>query len=332
MSFVDGCQFDINVSKTPGLFLSIGYKLSCIFSPALYKQFAKVLFSDTVPLRLGSGNTQVFDDAEIASIIQTGESFPAQVSVVDSSPDLGAVDGGGGGFGGLLMMGLPVLLLLAALGGGAGLTAATTATPAAAAAASGCPVCTTPVQATCPTTAGDAAGTPLAAAVTRACPAFTTQVQATCPTTAAQCSPRAACPAGFAVVVNGNPNKCYRVLATEAANYAAASVACATVGGSLFEPGTTTELNAVRAIIPDAIPAADHYIGFTDIGAVANNPTGIHTGVGLPANEAIPAFDGTLQCVLVKKTGPYTISPLCVSTARPLCEARLDKINCVCPS
>ena len=40
----------------------------------------------------------------------------------------------------------------------------------------------------------------------------------------AQCSPRAACPAGFAVVVNGNANKCYRVLGTDAANYGAASV------------------------------------------------------------------------------------------------------------
>ncbi|XP_071145056.1 uncharacterized protein [Mytilus edulis] len=207
----------------------------------------------------GLGNTQVIDDAEIASIIQTGESFPAQFSVVDSSPDLGAVDGGGGGFGGLLMMGLPVLFLLAALGGGAGLTAAATATPAAAAAAaSGCPVCTTPVQ-------------------------------ATCPTTAAQCSPIAACPAGFAVVVNGNPNKCYRVLATETANYAAASVACATAGGSLFEPGTTAELNAVQAIIPVADAAVNHYIGYTDIGAPTINPTGIHTGAGFPANGVPPA-------------------------------------------
>ncbi|VDH94645.1 Hypothetical predicted protein [Mytilus galloprovincialis] len=284
----------------------------------------------------GLGNTQVIDDAEIASIIQTGESFPAQFSVVDSSPDLGAVDGGGGGFGGLLMMGLPVLFLLAALGGGAGLTAAATATPAAAAAAaSGCPVCTTPVQATCPTTAGtgltgDTAGTPVAAAANRACPACTTQVRATCPTTAAQCSPIAACPAGFAVVVNGNPNKCYRVLATETANYAAASVACANVGGSLFEPGTTVELNAVRAIIPDADAAADHYIGFTDISAVTSAPTGIHTGSGLPTNGAIPAFGAAVECVTVTQTGTYSAST-CATPGRPLCEARLDKVNCVCP-
>ena len=50
----------------------------------------------------GLGNTRVFDDAESVSIIQTGESFPAQVSVVES-PDIG--DGEGGGFGGILMMG-----------------------------------------------------------------------------------------------------------------------------------------------------------------------------------------------------------------------------------
>ncbi|VDI23338.1 Hypothetical predicted protein, partial [Mytilus galloprovincialis] len=78
----------------------------------------------------------------------------------------------------------------------------------------------------------------------------TTTVQTTCPTIQAQCSPIASCPVGFVVVANGNANKCYRVLETDAANYGAASVACATVGGSLFEPRTTAELNAVRAIIP----------------------------------------------------------------------------------
>ncbi|XP_063408998.1 uncharacterized protein LOC134692475 [Mytilus trossulus] len=276
--------------------------LLCLVSPSTQFNPFNNFGQDGFDIGQGIGNTQVFDDAESASIIQTGESFPAQVSVVDSGPaDIGPVGGGGDGFGGLLMMGLPLLLLLAALGGGAGLTA-TAATPAAAAAAAAtaCPVCTTPVQ-------------------------------ATCPTTAAQCSPRAACPAGFAVVTNADANKCYRVIDTDSANYRAASVACSTAGGSLFEARSTQELNAIREIIPTSNPAPGYYIGFNNIGAATSNPTGVHTGVSLPANGQIPDFSGTtVDCVQVRKTGTFEVKD-CGAPAKVLCEARLDKVNCVCP-
>ncbi|CAC5401209.1 unnamed protein product [Mytilus coruscus] len=242
----------------------------------------------------GLGNTQVFDDAESATVVQTGPSFPAQVSVVND-PDIGIGDGGGDGFGGLLMMGLPLLLLLAAFGGGTGLTA----TPAAAAisgsaAASACPVCTTPVQ-------------------------------TTCPSTAAQCSPTAACPAGFSVVENANSNKCYFAGSVDVANFAAANAACATAGGSLFEPGSTAELTAVQTFLPTTTPAAQYYIGYTDIGSIATIPVGFNTGSGLPVNSfgANPAFTGALECVTVPKAGSYAISAQCIGPGRVLCEARL---------
>ncbi|XP_071146765.1 spore coat protein SP65-like [Mytilus edulis] len=247
----------------------------------------------------GLGNTQVFDDAERASIIQTGESFPAQVSVVES-PDIG--DGGGGGFGGILMMGLPLLLLLALLGGGTALT--TTPAPGSVA-GSGCPVCSTTVQTTCPTT------------------------------TTVQCSPTAACPTGFVAVVNGDANKCYLASSTTVTNFGAASAACATVGGQLFEPRSTGELDAVRTSLIAATSTASYFIGYSSINNIAQGPVGFYTGAGLPANSAAtaPAFTPTAaNCVTVQRTGGYQ-GGLCTTNAgsNVLCEARLDQANCVCP-
>ena len=39
-----------------------------------------------------------------------------------------------------------------------------------------------------------------------------------------QCSPTAACPAGFVAVVNGDANKCYLATSTTVTNFGAASV------------------------------------------------------------------------------------------------------------
>ncbi|CAG2196932.1 unnamed protein product [Mytilus edulis] len=228
----------------------------------------------------GLGNTQVFDDAERASIIQTGESFPAQVSVVE----------------------IPLLLLLALLGGGTALT--TTPAPGSVL-VSGCPVCSTTVQTTCPTT------------------------------TTVQCSPTAACPAGFVAVVNGDANKCYLATSTTVTNFGAASAACATVGGQLFEPRSPGELDAVRTSLIAATSTVSYFIGYSSINNILQAPVGFYTGAGLPANSVAtnPVFTtAAANCVTVQRTGGYQ-GGVCTSNAgsNVLCEARLDKVNCVCP-
>ncbi|XP_063410352.1 uncharacterized protein LOC134693454 [Mytilus trossulus] len=249
----------------------------------------------------GLGNTQVFDDAESASIIQTGDSFPAQISVVDS-PDIG--DGGGGGFGGILMMGLPLLLLLALLGGGTALT--TTPAPGSVP-VSGCPVCSTPVQTTCPTT------------------------------TTTQCSPKAACPAGFVTIANGDANKCYLATTTAVGSFGAASAACATAGGQMFEPRSTAELDAVRTSLIAASSTGSFYLGFSSINDILQAPVGFYSGAGLPFNAVTtsPAFTtAAANCVTVARTGGYQggVCTTAGANVGALCEARLDKVNCVCPS
>ncbi|CAC5401211.1 unnamed protein product [Mytilus coruscus] len=199
----------------------------------------------------GLGGTRVFDDAESAAVIQTAPSFPAQVSVLSSEPDIGLGDGGGDGFGGILMMALPLLLLLGALGGGSALIPSPAPASPGSVPAKNCPVCATPVPPTC---------SPMPA----------------------QCNPKAACPASFIVVANGNPNKCYFVGSTDVNDYGAASAECARMGGSLLEHESSAELESVRTLITDS--SSSYYIGYTDIGNKAMSPVGIYSGRGLPGN------------------------------------------------
>ncbi|CAG2210220.1 unnamed protein product [Mytilus edulis] len=267
---------------------------------------------------LGLGGTRVYDDAETAAVIQTAPSYPAQVSIIDN-PDIGIGDGGNSGFGGILTTVLPLLLLLGALGGGTTLKAS--------------PVSPDPVR------------PPVSS-----CPVCPTLVPRTCPSTREQCNPKAACPEGFSVVANANPNKCYLVGSDDVKNYGAASAFCASRGGSLFEHESSTELDSVRTLITEqcnpkaacpkgfsvvanAYPetnykvkntVSSYYLGFSDVGNTANDPVRIHSGRGLPAPVGSVIFDNSeLDCVSVKKTGEYSAVTYCSGNAKVLCEERL---------